>query len=1149
MRHTEPFVHLHVHTEYSLLDGACRIDRLAERVKECGQTAVAITDHGAMYGVIPFYQAAKAAGIHPVIGCEIYVAPRSRFDKETQEDRRPFHLTLLCENSEGYRNLLQIVSKASTEGFYNRPRADRQLLEACHGGLIALSGCKNGEIARLLLENNYQAAKKAALRDYALFGKDHYYIEIQNHKTDEDLRLLRLMKHLAEETGIPLAATNDAHYLRREDAQLQKLLVCIQTGTSLAAPSSMVLPNDEYCLKSTAEMNSLFADCPEALRNTAEIAARCQVDFEFGVIQLPKYKAEGVTDTEAYFRKLCTDGLRSRYGDSPSEEALRRLEYETDVIRRMGYVDYFLIVWDFVQYAKSRDIPVGPGRGSGAGSLCAYCIGITDIDPLKNGLLFERFLNPERVSMPDFDIDFCIEGRQRVIDYVTRRYGADHVAQIIAFDTLKARAAIRDTARAMDLPYALSDQVAKLIPQDPGITLRKALAESAELRTLRDENTQVQRLLRLAGQLEGMPRHASTHAAGVVISAVPVAELVPLQRNDDGVVTQYTMTVLEQLGLLKMDFLGLRNLTVIRETERNIQKRLPDFRMSEIPEDDAAVFRMLGTGDSIGVFQMESDGLRRVLMQMKPNCISDLTAVISLYRPGPMESIPQYLAARSGRKKIRYDHPLLEPILRETFGCIVYQEQVMEICRTLAGYSYGRADLVRRAMAKKKHDVMEQERTVFLYGNESCPGAVANGVPEETANAVFDRMSAFASYAFNKSHAAAYARLAYETAYLKCRYPHEYFAALMSSVIGYTPKLLEYITLAEANGIPILPPSVNSSEAGFTAAGNGIRFGLLAVKGMGSGAIQTIIAERRENGPFRSLQDLCERCSGSDLNKRCVESLICSGALDGLGWNRRQMLDAHEQIMRAAAATHRSLISGQLSLFGGEDTAGSAEMQPPPLTEFPEQIRLQKERAVTGLFLSGHPLSRRRPYCRLLRMPETADLPQMRNNTKFTLLCMICDVRTHVTKKAEKMCYLTVEDYTGPTETLVFPSLFARVEKLLYPEQIIWIKGKISRQDRETRVICEDILTDDMFDEYAANMQLCCKIKDGDTETVRALTELFRRFPGETPCCFFLTETRKYLIPRTCSGVEISSAFYKCLTEILPASQAALIEITPKKGG
>ena len=1139
----EPFVHLHVHTEYSLLDGACRIDRLMERVKENGQTAVAMTDHGVMYGAIQFYQAALEAGIHPVIGCEIYVAPRSRFDKDSASDRSPYHLILLCENQEGYQNLLQIVSKASIEGFYAKPRADWELLTQYHEGLIALSGCMSGEVARKLRNGETEAARETAERYAALFGKDHYYLEIQNHGLAEDLRLLDGIRKLAKATGIPLAATNDAHYLRKSDASLQKLLVCIQTGTTMQAPSSMVMPNDEFYLKSTEEMNALFAEFPDALRNTAEIAKRCNVTFEFGKIKLPQYRAEGVTDTKVYFRQLCEDGLKRRYGETPSAEAVARMNYEYDVITRMGYVDYYLIVWDFVHYAKQHDIPVGPGRGSGAGSLCAYCIGITDIDPLKNGLLFERFLNPERVSMPDFDIDFCIEGRQRVIDYVTRRYGADHVAQIIAFDTLKARAAVRDTGRAMDLPYALCDQVAKAIPQDFTITLERAVQESADLKQMYEEKTQVRQLLDMAMKLEGMPRHASTHAAGVVISAVPVAEQVPLQRNDDAVVTQYTMNILEQLGLLKMDFLGLRNLTVIHAAECLIQQRKPDFRMTAIPEDDEAVFRMLSKGDSIGVFQMESDGLRRVLVQMQLTCISDLTAVISLYRPGPMDSIPQYLAARSDPGKVHYDHPLLEPILRETFGCIVYQEQVMEICRALAGYSYGRADLVRRAMAKKKHKVMEQEREIFIHGNETCCGAVANGVPEETANAIFDRMAAFASYAFNKSHAAAYARVAYETAYLKCRYPAEYFSALMTSVISYTPKLLEYIALSEAHGIAVLKPDINSSDAGFTVSGNGIRFGLAAVRGLGANVIRAYVAERRAHGKYRSFQEFCERNAGQELNKRAVESLIRCGAFDGLGWNRRQMLETYEQLIASVSNQSRHVISGQLSLFGdAPEDAGVPQMQPPDVPEYSEQVLLQMEKEVTGLFLSGHPLSRWRAHCQLLRLPEIADVIRMKDHAPVMLLCMVSEARAHVTKKGDRMCYLTVEDFTGTLECLVFQSLYPQVQKLLQPDTLVLVKGKLSKKDGEIRLFCDGIMTEQNFSDYAAARQLCCKVSDNEPEKMKAVLEICRRFPGETPLCFWLTGSRKYLKPKMQQGTDVSERMLKCLTEQLPISQIALID-------
>lgn len=1139
----EPFVHLHTHTEYSLLDGACRIDRLMERVRENGQTAVAMTDHGVMYGAVQFYQAAMDAGIHPVIGCEIYVAPRTRFDKDSPSDRSPYHLILLCENNQGYQNLLQIVSKASIEGFYSKPRADWELLSAHHEGLIALSGCMSGEVAGKLRNGEFEAAKQTAERYAALFGKDHYYLEIQNHGLPDDLRLLDGIRRISQATGIPLAATNDAHYLRKTDASLQKLLVCIQTGTTMQSPSSMALPNDEFYLKSTEEMNALFPDDPDALRNTADIAARCNVTFEFGTIRLPKYRAEGVSDTTQYFRQLCEDGLRRRYGETPSDEASARMNYEFDVITRMGYVDYYLIVWDFVHYAKSHDIPVGPGRGSGAGSICAYCIGITDIDPLKNGLLFERFLNPERVSMPDFDIDFCIEGRQRVIDYVTRRYGADHVAQIIAFDTLKARAAVRDTGRAMDLPYALCDQAAKAIPQDFSITLERALQESAELKQMYDEKPQIKQLLDMSMKLEGMPRHASVHAAGVVISAVPVADQVPLQRNDDAVVTQYTMNILEQLGLLKMDFLGLRNLTVIHETERLIRQHQPSFRMTAIPEDDAAVFRMLSEGDSIGVFQMESDGLRRVLVQMQPTCISDLTAVISLYRPGPMESIPQYLAARSDPRKVHYDHPLLEPILRETFGCIVYQEQVMEICRTLAGYSYGRADLVRRAMAKKKHQVMEQEREIFLHGNADCCGAVANGVPEETANAIFDRMAAFASYAFNKSHAAAYARVAYETAYLKCRYPAEYFSALMTSVISYTPKLLEYIALSEAHGISVLKPDINSSDAGFTVSDKGIRFGLAAVRGLGANVIRTYVRERQEHGKYSSFQDFCERNAGQDLNKRAAESLIRCGAFDGLGWNRRQMLETYEQLISAVSNQSRHVISGQLSLFG--DASADAEMpqmQPPDVPEYPEQILLQMEKELTGLFLSGHPLSRWKAHRQLLRLPEIADILHMRDHASVLLLCMVSTARSYVTKKGDQMCYLTVEDFSGSLECLVFQSLYPQVQKLIQPDALIFIKGRLSKKENEIRLVCDGIMTEQNFSDYAASKQLCCKVNSSEPEKMKAILEICRRFAGDTPFCFWLTDSRKYIRPKMQQGIAVSDGLLKCLTEQIPISQIALID-------
>lgn len=1132
----EPFVHLHVHTEYSLLSGACRIDRMMQYVRECGQDAIAITDHGVMYGAVEFYRAAQKAGVHPIIGCEVDIAARSRFEQGGQS----YHLVLLCENNEGYHNLMQIVSASSLEGTYSgKPRADFELLQRYHSGLIALSGCMSGEIARLLMAGNDEAAKQSALRYAELFGAGHYYLEMQNHGRREDLQLMRSLQKLSRETGIPLVATNDVHYLRREDARLQKLLRCIQKGITLKDPAANAMPNDTFHLPSTEEMNRLFADCPEALRNTAEIANRCHVEFKFGEIQLPKYQAEGVGDTAAYLRQLCEKGLIQRYGEHPPQEARERMEYELDVITQMGYVDYYLIVWDFVHYAKSHDIPVGPGRGSGAGSLCAYCTGITNIDPLKNKLLFERFLNPERKTMPDFDIDFCVEKRQRVIDYVTSRYGSDRVAQIIAFDTLKERAAVRDVVRACDLPYSLGDQIIRSFAENAGDSLVQQAEKSQKLKELMRENSSVKEVIALATQLEGMPRHISVHAAGVVISAVPVAEQVPLLKTNDGTVTQYTMNTLADLGLLKMDFLGLRNLTVIRETERQIQKRFQNFRMADIPEDDPAVFEMLSRGDSIGVFQLESDGLRRVLTQMKPACISDLTAVISLYRPGPMESIPQFLENRRHPEKIHYAHPLLKPILEETFGVIVYQEQVMEICRTLAGYSYGRADMVRRAMAKKKPEEMEKERRPFLYGDETCPGALANGIPEEIASAVFDRMAAFASYAFNKSHAAAYARVSYETAYLKCRYPQEYFAALLTSVIAKPEKLMEYLDQTAKQGIAILRPDVNRSEAGFTAGENAVRFGFAGIRGVGFGAANAIVRERENNGAYTSFPAFCERTAGSDLNKRAAESLIRAGAADGLGWNRAQMLDSLDRLFSALGAKNREMIEGQLSLFGGAEDAPQTEMQPPPLSEYPRNTLLKMEKDAAGIYFSGHPLEHWEPFRLLLRDAVVEKCLQFGNGAAVSTICMVAEARRHLTKKGEEMCYLTVSDTTGTAECLVFFPLYQQVRDILIPGAVIRITGKIRQREKDVRILCESVVSEKQLAEQTNQMQLCIKV--GSTEKLQALTAVLERFPGKTPVLFWMNESRKYLRPRSLSGVNICMELVQELIKTVPLSEAALI--------
>ena len=871
------FVHLHLHSEYSLLDGACRIGQLVSRAKEIGQTAVAVTDHGCMYAAVDFYNEAVSQGIKPIIGCEVYVAPRTRFDKIHGQDNKPYHLVLLCKDNEGYRNLIKLVSLGYTEGFYSKPRVDVELLEKYHEGLIALSGCLAGEIPRKLSNGEYDNAKAVALKYLEIFGNDNYYIEVQNHDISEEIRILPLLYRLSAETGIPLAATNDAHYILKEDAEVQRVLIAIQTNTPLGEPNPMLFPTDEFYIKSEEEMRRLFANVPHAVDNTALIAERCNVTFEFGKLLLPEFTAEEVTDNVSYFTDLCRKGLKKRYGENPPAEYSERLDYELGVIIKMGYVDYFLIVWDFIRYAREQGIPVGPGRGSGAGSIAAYCIGITSVDPMKYGLLFERFLNPERVSMPDFDIDFCYEGRQRVIDYVVKKYGDDRVAQIITFGTMAAKGAVRDVARVMSIPYQAADKVSKLIPYGLHVTLDGALKENGDLMALYKSDSTVSKLIDTARKIEGMPRHASTHAAGVVICPAPVSNYVPVQKNGDVTVTQYTMTALERLGLLKMDFLGLRNLTVIRDASDFIRRTNPDFDINKIPIDDPEVYEMLSQGQTTGVFQFESAGIRQVLMRLRPESIEDIIAVLSLYRPGPMDSIPRYIECRHNPQKVTFRHPILKSILDVTYGCIVYQEQVMEICRKMAGYSYGRADLVRRAMAKKKTAEMLKERGIFVEG------ASKNGVSEKIANEIFDEMESFASYAFNKSHAAAYAHVSYQTAYLRHYYFKDYMAALMSAFLDSTGKILEYASECSKNGLKILSPDVNESSFGFSPAENGIRFALLAVKNLGYNSIRDLLNEREKGGMFKSLNDFCKRIGGRDLNQRAIESLIKCGALDCFG--------------------------------------------------------------------------------------------------------------------------------------------------------------------------------------------------------------------------------------------------------------------------
>ena len=1130
------FVNLHVHTEYSLLDGACRIKELISKVKDMGQTAVAITDHGNMYGAVDFWNEAKKQGIKPIIGCEVYVAPRTRFDKEPKIDAHPYHLILLCENNKGYSNLVKLVSLASIEGFYNRPRVDVELLRKYHEGLICLSACLAGEIPRKLNNGDYNGAKETALIYREIFGKDNYFIEIQNHGIADELKILPLLYRLSAELDIPLAATNDCHYISKNDAEMQKILICIQTGKILGAPNALTFETDEFYLKNADEMCALFKGHEEAVSNTLMIAERCNVEFEFGDIKLPKFRIDGVSDNNAYFRELCYKGMYQRYGETPDEEVVKRLDYELSVIIKMGYTDYYLIVWDFIKYARDHNVPVGPGRGSGAGSLCAYCIGITGIDPLKYSLLFERFLNPERVSMPDFDIDFCIEGRQSIKDYVVEKYGKDYVSEIIAFDTLKARAAVRDVGRVLSIPYQLCDKVAKLI--DPKLDLNESIKHSEELEQLYRSDRTIRELIDLSKKLEGMPRHASTHAAGVVISAVPLSELVPLQKNDDTVVTQYTMTILESLGLLKMDFLGLRNLTIIRDTVNEIRKTDPEFDISAIPTDDADVYNMLAHGDTAGVFQFESEGITQRLIDLKPERLEDLIVVMSLYRPGPMKSIPEYIENKKHPDRIKYKHPLLENILKDTYGIMVYQEQVMEICRKLAGYSYGHADIVRRAMAKKKQNVMLKERESFVSG------AVANGVPEDTANLIFDDMISFASYAFNKSHAAAYSYLSYQTAYLKYHYRGIYMACLMSSVMSVTSKLTEYINICKSAGIEIVRPDINKSMSNFAYTGGKMYFGLLAIKNIGSGLAEKIIKERNIHGKFNGLQDFCERMNVRELNKKALENLICSGAFDGLGLNRRQMLDNYEMILESAASGTRGVIEGQLNMLDAFGAQDDMNIKIPYAPEYDTRRLLAMEKEAAGMYLTGDPLSEFSYLTELMHTKFIKDINSLngvKDGDEVRVLCTMQSNKIHITKKNEKMAFITIEDSTGELEGVVFPDLYAVSASRLKEGSILMVKGKISVKDESVTIVCGSVLAENDFKRNFSNMKLCIKTTSADTK-IDELKRVCSDFRGDTAICFYFTDVRKMLMPKMRLSIEISSDSYRKITEIFNSKDVGLIQ-------
>ena len=1112
------FVHLHLHTEYSLLDGACRIKELMSRLKELGQTACAVTDHGNMFAAVEFYNACKAAGIKPIIGCEVYVAHGSRHDKHSGESK-PYHLILLCENNTGYKNLIKLVSLGYTEGFYNRPRIDLELLRKYHEGLICLSGCIAGELARKIADTNYKGALETAMLYNEIFGEGNYFIEIQRHKDPTEQRVMPSLVRLSQDTGIPLCLTNDCHYLRREDAEAQQVLMCISTATTLESPA-IKFPSDEFYVKSAEEMAKLYPAIPAAMENTLRIADRCNVEITFGHTILPYYSYKGVTDNEKFLRDMCREGLYKRYG-TPTEEAVSRMEYELSVITSMGYTNYYLIVWDFINYAKSRDIPVGPGRGSGAGSLCAYCIGITDIDPLKYDLLFERFLNPERVSMPDFDIDFCVEGRQKVIDYVVEKYGADHVAQINAFGTLAAKQALRDAARVMGEPYATGDRLAKAAPR--WLPLSESVEKSEDLHQMYETEPTLRRIIDAAMKIEGMPRNVTTHAAGVVITKEPVDCYVPLYARDGAVSTQYTMTILERLGLLKIDFLGLSNLTIIKHCCDEVRKTDPDLRIEDIPLDDKAVFDMLSRGETEGVFQFESGGMTSTIMRLRPTGIEDLIAVLALYRPGPMDSIPNYIRCRHDPAQVRYKHPLLRPILEVTYGCMVYQEQVMQIFRTLAGYSLGRADLVRRAMSKKKADVLENERRAFIYGEEGvCCGAVANGVPENTANEIFDEMLSFASYAFNKSHAAAYAVVAYRTAYLKCHYFRQYFAALMTDAIGESAeKLYGYIAAARKHGVKVLPPDINKSERGFVCEGNDIRFGLLAIKGLGSTAIAAILRERTLGGKFTSLHDLCRRIQGHDIQLRMVEAMIKAGAFDCFEGNRHENMVNSGIILGDLGKSAADRLEGQLDFFTSAQPEDNATLNKPmvSLPEYDTSQLLDFEREALGMYLSMHPIDRCEPFAAaagLTPVRAILDAAHSGDGKTAEIMVMVTKKRSLVTKKGDLMCFAACEDKTGEMEVIVFPKAFEKAGKLVQERAVLHIGGRVSvKEDEPPKLMADAIETGESFTKRMLGMGVCLRIDSRDTVKLAAVRSLAHKYAdtgGTALTVFFPDKGRKTAI-------------------------------------
>ena len=1121
------FVHLHVHTEYSLLDGACRIGSMMDRVKEIGQDAIAITDHGVMYGCIDFYKAAKAAGVKPIIGCEVYVAPRTMTDRVHGIDNEAYHLVLLCENMTGYQNLCKLVSEAFTHGFYGKPRVDLALLQQYHEGLIALSACLAGAIPQYLMGNDYDAAKQYALKLATIFGPDNFYLELQDHGIEEQTAVNQGVQRLARETGLPLVVTNDAHYLRKEDAAMQDVLLCVQTGKTVDDENRMRFETEEFYLKSEEEMRLLFPNCDDAFENTGRIAQRCNVEFVFNEYHLPSFPVpEGYTN-EKYFRKLCYEGFQERY-ENPLETYLERLEYEIGVISRMGYVNYYLIVWDFIRYAKEQGIPVGPGRGSGAASIVAYCLHITEVDPMKYALIFERFLNPERVSMPDFDTDFCQERRGEVIDYVMRKYGKDHVAQIATFGTMAARGAIRDVGRALNFTYAETDVVAKMVPNAPHITLKEALEISAEMKERYDNDDRVKKLIDTAMSLEGMPRNTSTHAAGVVITADPVDSYVPLSRNDDTIVTQYTMTTIEELGLLKMDFLGLRNLTVIRDAEMQIRKIDPAFDMNKIPDDDPETFQMLTEGKTQGVFQLESAGMTGVCVNMKAGSIEDITAIVALYRPGPMDSIPTFIANKLDSRKITYKTPKLEPILKVTYGCIVYQEQVIEIFRSLGGYTMGQADNIRRAISKKKMKIIEQERKTFVYGDPSrnIDGCINRGVAEAAAQSIYDEIVDFANYAFNKAHAVCYAVVSYQTAYLKCHYPRQYMAALMTSVLDSAGKVSGYIAECKELGIPTLPPDINSSDDHFVVEGKAIRFGMGAVKNVGHGLIRSIVAKRTEGGPFKSLEDFLQRMEEGELNKRAVENLIKCGAMDCFGNHRSELLAVYDSMMDSVSASRKKNLEGQMGLFGmlDEDDA-SAKISIPKLPELSRADRMNMEKETTGIYLSGHPMDDYRPYLRNTHVVTIATLMDEEcpyaDDQIVSVAGIVQSVKMKTTRSNSMMAYVTVEDDTASIEMLAFSNVLSQYGGYLKENQPVVVTGRLSiRDEKEPQIVVNRARPISDYADGSAEPErevpkptrmagtLYLRLPSQDGKLFPKIKAILNMFPGESQAVLYFADTK-----------------------------------------